>query len=311
LKAFLSLLLAASASPVWISLAAAQTPGVHLVWERPVGSLCPSREALEADVEQVMGRRIFTSPANARLIVRGVVEDGSTGARVRIDAQSAKGAVLGTRELSAPPGRCASLRGAIALVLTLFVERDDGSAEQAGESTNARFGLGASFTVTSTPLPRTAVAGGPSLSLELLGALLRFQVDAEYWAPVSVETRRGVGAKIGAFSLAVRACGRLWGEAGTLVLRLCAGADLGALVASPLQLAGPRQQTRLLAHGMLDVRGEVPLGSDVMLAFAVGPLLSLSRPTFSYLRSDGELRDVYRPHLGGVIFQVTFIILGS
>jgi hypothetical protein len=310
LKAFLSLLVATTASSVWISIAGAQTPGVHLTWERPVGSLCPSRDALEADVEQVMGRRIFSSAAAARVVVHGVVEDGSAGARVRIEARSVNGALLGTRELSAPPGRCASLRGAIGLVLTLFVERDDGLDEQSGDRIGARFGFGASVTAASTPLPRMTIAAGPSLSLEL-GSVLRFQADGEYWLPVRIETQRGVGARIGAFSFALRACARLWGKSSGFGLGLCAGADLGALVVSPLQLAGPERQTRLLAHGMLDLRWEAPLATFGMLTFSAGPLLSFSRPWISYVRSDGRRMPVYRPHLGGIIFQITFIILGS
>lgn len=309
MKAFLSLLVAACGSPFWISIAAAQAPGVHLDWERPIGSLCPSRAALEADVEQVLGRRIFSPAASARVIVHGVVEDGSAGARVRIEARSVNGVLLGTRELSAPAGRCASLRGAIALVLTLFVDHDDVSEQPSGDRTDSRFGFGASVAALSTPLPRMTVAVGPSLSLEL-GPRLRLQADAQYWLPVSIETQRGVGAKLEAYSLALRACAGLW-QPGSFGLRLCAGADLGALVASPLQLAGPARQTRLLAHGMLDLRGETQLGSLALLAFSVGPLLSFSRPSFSYVRSDGQRMAIYRPHLGGIIFQITFIILGS
>jgi hypothetical protein len=310
LKAFLSWLVAAPAILFWSSILAAQPPGVHLTWERPVGSLCPSRAALEADVEQVMGRHVFSAAAGARVIVHGVVEDGSAGARVRIEARNTNGALLGTRELSAPAGRCASLRGAIALVLTLFVERDDQADEQSGDRSDTRFGFGASVAALSTPLPRMTVAAGPSLSLDL-GPVLRFQIDAAYWVPVSIETQRGVGAQLEAFSLALRACARLWGERSAFALGLCAGTELGALVASPLQLAGPERQTRLLAHGMLDLRWDTQLASFARLALAVGPLLSFSRPSFSYLRSNGQRATIYRPQLGGIIFQITFIILGS
>ncbi|HET6336148.1 MAG TPA: hypothetical protein VFG30_23155 [Polyangiales bacterium] len=308
MKAFLSLLVAASVSSFGMSLAAAQDPRVHLVWERPVGSLCPSRAALEADVEEVMGRRIFTEREDAPVIVHGVIEDGSTEAHVRIDARSKGGVLLGTRELTAPAGRCSSLRGAIALVLTLFVDRDEGDAS-AEESLDTRIGFGISGEVVSTPLPRTTFAAGPTVSLEV-GPYLRFQADGAYWVPVSIQTQRGVGARLGAFSFRLRICAKLWGD-GTFGLRACAGAEAGALVASPLELAGPPRQTRLLAHGMLDLGWETRLGRFALIDLAAGPLLSFSRPRFSYVRENGEPMAVYRPKLGGIIFQLTFIILGS
>jgi hypothetical protein len=311
LKAFLWLLVAGCVSSGFLSIAAAQDPRVHLIWDRPVGSLCPSRAALQSDVEEAIGRRVFVEADKARLVVRGVIEDGAIEARVRIEARSANGVLLGTRELTAPAGRCSSLRGAIAVVLTLFVDRDeaDDSSAQDADGTRTRLGFGASGAVVSTPLPRATLAFGPTLSLDV-GRYLRFQADGAYWVPVSIETRQGVGAKLQAFSFRLRACARLW-EDRTFGLRVCAGGEAGALIASPLQLTGPRRQTRLLGHGFLDLGWVTRLGSVGFIDLAVGPLLSFSRPAFSYLRGDGEPMAVYRPKLGGIIFQLTFIILGS
>jgi hypothetical protein len=271
--------------------------------------LCPSRAALEADVDEVMGRHIFTTRDQARVILHGVIEDGAIDARVRIEARSASGVLLGTRELTAPAGRCSSLRGAIALVLTLFVDRTDGDEISADGSLDSRIGFGVSGEVVSTPLPRATVAVGPSLSVELL-RYFRFQLDGAYWVPVSIETQRGVGAKLEALSVRLRACARFWSD-GALRVRACAGADAGALIASPLQLKGPQRQTRLLAHGFVDLGLETQLGSFALVDGAIGPLLSFSQPRFSYLRADGRPMAVYRPQLGGIIFQLTFIILGS
>jgi hypothetical protein len=86
---------------------------------------------------------------------------------------------------------------------------------------------------------------------------------------------------------------------------------MGGLIATPLKLEGPRRQTRLFALGILDFRWETSLGSFALLDVAAGPVLSLSRPNFSYVRDDGTPMQVYRPQLGGIYFQVAFIILGS
>lgn len=308
MKAFQSLLVAAAASSLWISIATAQPPDVHLVWERPVGSLCPSRAVLEADVEEVMGRRIFTAATDARVTVRGAIQERADAVRVRMEARSSEGTTLGVRELSAPAGECASLRAPIVLVLTLFVERDEGS-EQSGDTIQIRVGIGASATVASTPLPRTTMTAGPALSIEL-GSILRLQLDAAYWVPVSIETRRGVGAKLEAFSLALRTCARFVGD-DTFGVRLCLGVEAGPLIASPLRLEGPERQVRLLGHGLLELRAETQLGGFARLDVATGPLLSFSRPWFSYVREDGVTMRVYRPELGAILFQLTFIILGS
>jgi hypothetical protein len=309
LKAFLSSFATVFVSSLWISIAAAQPPQVHLVWERPVGSLCPSRAALESDVEQVLGRHIFTPRADAGVIVRGVIDDGSTEARVRIDARSSNGVLLGTRELIAPTGRCASLRGAIALVLTLFVDRDDGSDAAAGADADIRGGFGVHGEVVSSPLPRATIAVGPAFSLEV-GHVFGLHADAAYWIPVSIETQRGVGAKLAAFSLALRACARFWGSR-VFGLQLCGGAEMGALVVSPLRIEGPARQIRLLGHAVLDLRLEAQLASFAAVDVAIGPLLSFSRPALSYVGGDGARMPVYRPQLGGILFQLTFIILGS
>lgn len=81
-------------------------------------------------------------------------------------------------------------------------------------------------------------------------------------------------------------------------------------MAEPRELEGPERQVRLLAHAILDAGWEVELGSVARADLAVGALLSLSRPAFSYLRADGELMAVYRPQLAGVIFRLTLIIVG-
>ena len=292
-------LLAAAASLLCSAGATAQTPGIHFVWQRPAASMCPLQSVLEADVEELMGRSVFTTAADARMIVHGAIEDGSNGVRVHIEAASARGEQLGTRELSASAGQCASLRGAIGLVLTMFAEYDAPSSSASDDI----WGFGAAAALASEPLPRFAISVGPALMFEH-DRFLQLRVSAAYWPPVSIETARGVGATLEAFSLTLRACARVWDGFG-----LCAGAEGGALSATPRRLIGPARQVRLLAHGLLDARWEVSLARALRADFALGPLLSFSRPAISYLRADGERMAVYRPQLMGIIFRLTLIIL--
>jgi hypothetical protein len=306
LKACVSALVLAG-SLLACSLAFAQPAEVHLIWDRPVGSTCPARAALEADVEEILGRRVFVDAGQARVILRGAITEDAAGPRVRIEARSLRGELLGERTLTGPRGRCESLRDAIALVLTLFA---DDESRQPRSAADVRFAVGVSASAISTPLPRLTPSAGPALSLEL-GPWLRVRADGAAYLPVAIQTAAGVGARMYAFSVALRACARVLGEPSVFVMRVCAGSELGALMAAPLALHGPARQTRLLAAGLLDVRWEKELAGAALLDVAVGPVLELCRPRISYLRSDGSSMPVYRPSLGGVQIQLSLMFFGS
>jgi hypothetical protein len=285
----------------WLLCAAAvraAAPAVHFSWQRPVGSMCPTREALEADIEALMERRVFVGRDDAQVIVRGVARESSDGATVEIEAVSDRGEVIGTRELSAPAGECATLRSAIALVLTMFIEHEAATRED-GE---VALGIGGELSLTQAPLPRMAFAVGPALSLSL-GDLVQLHAVAAYWLPVAIETPSGVGATVEAASLELRGCTRFWAGLG-----LCTGFEGGALIASPRRLNGPERQVRLLAHALLEAAFELDLGGAARIDAAAGAILSLSRPELSYLTGEGARRAVYRPQQLGMNFRLSIII---
>jgi hypothetical protein len=271
---------------------------VHLDWQRPPGSLCPTRAVLEADVEALMEREVFTSTGEARVLLRGSAFDGPDGVLIHIEAKSARGEPLGTRALQAAPGQCATLRDAIALVLTLFVEYE----EPSNDEKVIVLGVGAEATIAQVPMPRMALAIGPALSVSI-GRVVQLHASAAYWAPVTIQTERGVGAKLEALSLELRGCARAWAGLG-----LCTGFEGGALMAVPLELTGPQRQTRLLAHALLEASWELALAGVARVDLAAGALFSLSRPAFSYLNANGEEVAVHRPDLAGVNFRLTIII---
>jgi hypothetical protein len=232
------------------------------------------------------------------VIVRGVAVEAQDGVRVRIEARSDRGEPLGARELAAAPGQCAGLRDAIDLVLTLFVEYESPSAS----ARRVVPGVGAELGLAQAPLPRLALSAGPAFYLAL-GDVIRLHASAAYWPPVSIETARGVGASLEAVSLRLRGCALAFAGLG-----LCTGLEGGALIATPLELAGPEHQVRLLLQGLLEAAFELELGSAARLQLAAGGLLSLSRPELSYIRADGERSALYRPELVGLSFRVILII---
>jgi hypothetical protein len=288
------------AAATWLACATAaraREPDVHLVWQRPVGSQCPTREVLQADVRALMGRVVFGAKDDARVILQGNVEDDDRGVRVHIEARSARGELIGTRELNADAGQCASLRDAIGFVLTLFVEH-----EVPQQAPGPVLALGAALSLARVPMPRMAFALGPAATLVFEDGF-ELQLSAAYWLPVVIQTARGVGASLEALSLELRACMRFWAGLGS-----CAGVTGGALIAAPLELRGPERQARLLAHAGLELGWALPIMDALRVELAAGALLSLSRPSFSYLREDGTRMAVYRPQAAGAIFRLAVII---
>jgi hypothetical protein len=275
----------------------AHAPDVFLSWQRPVGSQCPTRQALEADIEALMERPVFAPRDQARVLLRGAAREDADGVRVTIEAFGESGEVIGTRELTAPPSECASLRSAIALVLTMFIEHE----MVARSESELSLWVGAELALAEAPLPRLSLALGPALAV-LMTPIVQLRATASYWLPVAIETARGVGATVEAASLALRGCARIWAGLG-----LCTGLESGVLIATPRRLNGPTRQARLLAHTLLEGMYELDLGA-VRVDAAMGALLSLSRPELSYLTGEGERRAVYRPQQLGINFRLSIII---
>jgi hypothetical protein len=301
-------LLLVSMVAVWVSLAQplaalAEPSGVHLEWWRPPGSTCPTGPVIERDVEQALGRRIFTSARTAELHVHASVEDRASGVRVRLEARSPRGRLLGTRELRAPPGECAGLRSDIDLVLMLLVEGTDHAAP---ESARLRLGVGLWAGLIVHALPRATGALGPLLTLDL-GAYAQLRVDAAYWLPVAVQTSRGIRADMQAASLALRVCPSIAGsEHSVLLLRLCSGVQLGALIASQTRPEGPAPQLRVLSEVLLELRAGLRVGSLGTLELAAGPTLALSRPSIVAVHSDASRVLLFRPPTFGMIVALGF-----
>jgi hypothetical protein len=278
----------------------------HLTWRRPVGTMCPSSEVLETDVEQLMGRAVFAPQEEADLLVFGVAEDDASGVRIRIDVRDAGGAVLGTRELTAPAGECGSLRRALGVVLAMLLDQN------------------AAVPRAAAPTERTAVAGTLSLGF-LTGTLpridagvvlalavdppkfVRLRVDASYWLPVVAETQRGVGASFQALRAGLSVCPRLVSSA-VIGLSVCAGIELGGLRASPQELSVLAHQTRLLVQPAMELVAALRLSRHSSLEAALGMLANVVRPNFYYGRTDGDTVDVHRPRMFGAIFRIGLTI---
>ncbi|MFM2416916.1 MAG: hypothetical protein RL385_1639, partial [Pseudomonadota bacterium] len=289
-------------------VAHAEERSIWFHWQRPPASMCPGRATLEADVEDLLGRPVFTREADAELRVRGGVREDADGVYAYLDAQLADGSPLGRRELTAAAGECASLRQALALVLTLFAE-ESGAAIRRPRNLwpvqgSLRWGLTTGVLVGT--LPRADGAAGVLLVSELAKGL-RGRIDATYFFPIAVQTRAGQGARIDAAALGLRLCPHLWGER-TLVLRACAGADLGAFRARPKALSEGVQRMRLLGQGSVTLEAEARILSRLGLLVGLGPTFPFARPHFYLRTADEQPLTVFRPGPVGAFLHMSLII---
>ncbi|MET0283294.1 MAG: hypothetical protein ABW352_02450, partial [Polyangiales bacterium] len=159
--------------------AAAQS--VHLQWTAPVGSMCPNGATLSADVEQLTGQRFVTDLDAAEVRVVGRIQRGELGVAAQLEAHTADGTPIGTRELRAGSEDCASLRRPLAMVLALLLE------QPVPVSHRLPLAFGVELVGDTHVLPRTHGAVGlVALYRPLPWLALRAQAD--YWWPRVAET---------------------------------------------------------------------------------------------------------------------------
>ena len=295
---------------VWLALpmpGSAEAPRARLVWRRPAQSMCPTAVSVESDVEQLLGRPVFTSSPDAEILIESDIEEDASGARVHIRAHNTDHVELGSRELSAAAGECASLRRPLSLVLSLLLDQESVSVRADRRRTRS-LRLGVLAAGLSGTLPRMTAGFGLVLAVPLL-ARLDLQLGANYWLPVTIATSQGLGASFQAVAGEVALCPRLTSELGRFALSLCGGVQLGALLSSPRELEGPQRQARLSAQLLVELRLFAQLSRQFGLAGGISPVLSLSRPRYYLTHADGSTLDVHRPARGGVLLRVTLFFL--
>src|SRR5277367_3092114 len=118
--------LAGAAAP-----AAAEAPPrtSSLGWVRlPGAEACLGSRDLALAVEQRLARTVFVSPAQADVLIDGYITaipaPDPPRFKAHLTLSDAHGAVLGTRELTAPEGGCHAIDEPLALVVALLIDPD-------------------------------------------------------------------------------------------------------------------------------------------------------------------------------------------
>ncbi|HEY6877801.1 MAG TPA: hypothetical protein VI299_07265 [Polyangiales bacterium] len=275
--------------------AAADAPRVYLEWKAPRGSMCPTRATLDEDVAQLTGRGFTPEPALAEVHVLGRVERGELELIAHIEAHTADGAPLGTRELRADIDDCASLRRPLAMVLALLVDQPI----QPGPS--LAYEVGVEVAAVVGLLPRaTGSIGASAFVAPLAGLGVRAQVS--YLWPVAAETETGSGARMSGAGGALALCPRLL-RSHDATLWLCAGARSGVLFARPRGLVDHETRRLAFADALAELTGSMRMSRTVMVWFSGGPTLALIRPDLFLERTDGTRVSVQRASQVGAIFR--------
>jgi len=297
----------------WLACAAnarAEGPRAHLTLERPAQSFCPTGQAIERDVEALAGHPVFSRNPRAPLQVRCDIMDHASGATARISVRAADGSTIGTRELSAGPGECGSLREPIAVVLLMLLDRENDDArptpapqEEGGGPT---FGYGASVGALLGTLPRPDAGVGLALASQF-GRRMLARIDASYWFPVTARVPGGPGGRFHAFGLAGSLCARLPRSSHGIGTSLCGGAQLSILQASPLELPGTGRRARAFGQAFLAFALSGQWRRSELIA-DLGPTLAFARPRFYLLTRDDAELEVHRPARLGAFFRLALII---
>jgi hypothetical protein len=288
----------AAAEPV--PAAGASGQGVTLEWTAPAG--CPSRESVEARLDQLLDGR---TSSTARVIVHATVEAQGKGFTLQLRTETGSG--INEHTLSSPD--CQALADGAALVAAVAADPlavDRGMQEPSepvpelppdgvvvrtsppledpprprGRLRLARFGLRAEGVLTHGVLPKLGF--GPIVTVGLLGPSWRAELAAIYLAPreVFADASKTAGAAIGSWAVRMRGCGvPVWRQ---LEFPLCGGFEGGQLTARPLRTAPP-QGIRNTAFGMFSAGGSIGYSPRPFIAVFAGvdAIVPLVRPRFT------------------------------
>ncbi len=118
---------AVAALSLVVSVAGAESRTSSLSWVRmPGADACVATQDLARDVEARLGRAVFVSAAQADVSVEGHIEPnrGGPGFHAVVSLRDAKGALLGTRELTKKEASCDEMRAPLALVIAVMIDPD-------------------------------------------------------------------------------------------------------------------------------------------------------------------------------------------
>jgi hypothetical protein len=281
----------------------AAEPKSPLSWEAP--EECPDAHALQVDVERLLGRPIDAADL-APIAVDGRIERRGTAWHLRLEIGGAK-----AKELEAP--RCETLAEVAALYVALAIDpmamleaeatprlpasRDyEGTTELSWPEARGEAGpeaplvaarkrarglrIGARFMAGAGGFLLPGAAAGVAAGVSVMFPRARFEALGSYFVPTEAEhdEEPEVGAEIQLGAAALRGCPVL--RVQRWEFPLCAGVEVGAMVARGLGVEQPKVRRSVWVAGTLGAAAAWQPARVIALWAQVDAVVTLVRPAF-------------------------------
>jgi hypothetical protein len=266
---------------------------VEMAWSQaPGGESCIDRRSLVARVEETVGRSTFVKQGQGDTVIHGTIGPGPRGGWLAVvEARSAE-AIAFRRELAYGASDCRGLDEAIVLVVALMVDSAEHAAPLAipAAAQPPAVAIGPDVALAFGMLP--GVAAGIGLVSEVtVPPVWPVALWIHAW-PMSQALQDGSGGRLAAWTAGAGLC-PLQLVRKTWALYGCAGATGGAIYSIGVGLDLARSNTR--GYGQAEVQAglRVRLGGPVFAGVEVGGAVPFARDSYSYVQSDGAVRDVF------------------
>lgn len=295
-------------------------PRVHLRWDLAAGAeACISAAELVSAVESRLEQPVFTSEAEADLLIEGRIEATSevVGYRGLIVTRRKDGSRLGNRELRSDGHDCRKLDGALALAIALTIDPDPVTRAEPPPPVITRTPPAMTVELPGhSPRPwrfggdLSAVMGFGILPSADVGLRAELTVQPPRWPAIEIggsvwlerETRTDTrGARLSLWTVGASLCPLTYRRQ-SVSLGGCVGAQAGQLRAEGIGFDENQRRSEAIAYGVGSSRLDVPLAGTASLRIAAAMWIPFARPRFFYEDSSAVRHDVYQPpHLAGVL----------
>ncbi len=286
--------------------ATSEQPGAlvvaHLDWDPAAPSMgCATRDAVIADVQQLLGRFAFVEPSAADLTVTVRIERRDPHWVARLQLLSAGGEARGERELLSEEQSCHALDGPIALVMALMLEArrlrstvhlpppplPEEKDEEVWQG-QAHAGLA----VSGGLLPGLALGAHLSAGLAPPG-FVPIHLGVTIW-PAVEHLSDGRGGSFSAWHAGLEICPD-FASSSRGAVGICGGVEGGLLTGTGIGLDYAHAPARGSVQLGAGLTGSLTIAGPLSVHLQAGAAVPLHRPRFVYTASSGAVEEVHRP----------------
>jgi hypothetical protein len=279
--------------------------------------------ALGRGVEERLGRRALVSASQADLSIEGRVERmvDPAGWHAVVVIRRADGALLGTREFDSRAAACDELRDSVALAMALMIDpnavlrvrpllappKPRAAAPMVlaplPPKWHAQSGAAFALAVGQLPALSTGVALHAFIDLPRFWSLQAF---GTLWAPQSVPANGsdGTSTRLSLVHAGLAACPLYLKDAAHRALRLCGGAEIGALRGAGEGFGSSHTTWGPTLDAIGSAHFDLPLLVGLSLHAGLGLGDALRREAVGYTDAQGGRRDVFDPPLVSATAQI-------